>query len=107
MTGRIEEDPVVRPHECGEDAEVHRVAGGEHEAVVAAQPVEERLFELAMEGQRAVHEPAAGEAAAIALDGVDGRPLYPIVAGEAQVVVGPEHDHGPPVVYDGGAGFAG
>ena len=26
MTGRIEEDPVVGPHKCGEDAEVH--AGG-------------------------------------------------------------------------------
>ena len=98
---------VVWADQRGQHAEVDRIAGGEHEAVVAAEPVEQGLLELTVERKGAVHEPAAGEAAAVELDGVDGRSLDPLVAGEAQVVVGPEHDHGPAIVDDRGPRLAG
>ena len=106
VAGRVEEDAVVVPHERGEHPEVHGVAGGEDEAVVAPEPVEQGLLELAVQGKGAVHETAARAARAEALDGLDRRPLHPLVAGETEVVVGAEHHHGLAVVVDDRARLA-
>ena len=47
-----------------------------------------------------------GDARPVALDRVDGRGPHPGVGGEAEVVVGPEHDHRPAAEADRGADLA-
>src|SRR5437763_592745 len=103
---RTERGPIRKPpHDASDLENVPMTRSGW--MVVSAQPVEKGLLELAVQRERAVHEAAAGDAAAVALDGVHRSLLDPVVAGEAQVVVGPQHDHRPPVVDDRGARFAG
>ena len=76
----------------GDQAEVGVVAGGEDEAVFLAEKLGEGGLELLVQVERAVQEPAAGAAGAVAVQGAGGRLEHLGVVGQAEVVVGPEHD---------------
>jgi hypothetical protein len=73
------------------------VAGREHQHVLGAHPVGELELELEMERRRAVEEAGAGEARAVVLERVARGGLHPLVAREAEIVVGAEHDRGLPL----------
>jgi hypothetical protein len=64
----------------------------EDERPLGAHPLRELLFELEVQPGGPVEQPRAGEAGPVALECV-ARPLHHRrVLGEAEVVVGPEHD---------------
>ena len=89
----VNEGGVPRADEGRDHTQVDRVPGREHQAGLGPEPVAQLLLQLVVEGKGAVHQPAAGAPGAVLLDGVHRRPLHPLVARQAQVVVGPEHDH--------------
>ena len=101
VPGDVDEGGVLWPDERRDDTEVDGVASREHQPRLGPQPVAQLGLELVVNGEGAVHQPAAGAPRAVLLDGVDRRPLHSVVTGEAQVVVGPEHDHRAPLVDDG------
>ncbi len=76
----------------GDGAEVGLVAGGEDQRRLRVEEVGDLGFELEVDGGGAVHEPRAGHGRAVLLDGVAGGGDDAGVAGQPQVVVGPEHD---------------
>ena len=61
-------------------------------AASVPDPVGELGLELEVQVDRAVQEARAGQPGAVAVDGVERRLLDPLVAGQAEVVVGAEHD---------------
>ena len=98
VAGGIQKDGVVGLDQRGQQAHVGQVSGREHQGGLGAHPVGQLVLELAVQRQGAVHQAAAGTAGPVPLDGLDGRPLDPFVAGQSEVVVGSEHDDRPPVV---------
>jgi hypothetical protein len=75
-----------------ERAEVGLLAGREDDRVVGAHPVGELLLELEVQAGRAVEQARPGQAGPVAGQGV-ARALHdPLVGGQAEVVVGAEHD---------------
>ena len=87
--------------------DVGLVAGGEDERRLGAHPVGELLLELDVERDRAVEQAGAGERRAVGVEGIPGRPLDPLVAGQAEVVVGAEHDRLPALHLDDRPGLRG
>ena len=88
-------------------AEVCLVAGREDDRVLGPHPLGELPLQLDVQRSRAVQQARAGDAGAVGLQRVAGRPLHPLVAGQAEVVVGAEHDRLASLHLDHRAGLGG
>ena len=73
----VEVDRLAPADQAGDEAEVGRVAGGEDQAGLLAQELGQRAFELLVQVERAVQEPAAGAARAVPRRGPGWRPRGP------------------------------
>jgi hypothetical protein len=76
-----------------EAADVRLVSGGEDQRVLGPHPVRDLALQVDVQRRRAVHEAGPRQRGAVVLQRVAGRLLDPRVAGQAEVVVGAEHDH--------------
>ena len=95
----IQDHIVASAHQGGDDAQIGLEARGEgHDRLLAEEPGQ-LLFQLQMHGQRAVQKPGAGAARAEVLQSPDAGLHHFGAAGEAQIVVGPQHDP-PPALHD-------
>ena len=93
------------PRIVPERAHVGLVAGGEDDRAVGPHPVGDLLLELEVQRRRAVEQARAGQAGAVALQGVAGALHDALVAREAEVVVGAQHDpRGALHLHDGARG---
>ena len=92
MVARVGDHRVAGPEDRPERAQVGLVAGGEHERRVGPQPFGELALELQVQIERAVEKSRAGDAGAVPVERVEGALLDALVAGQAEVVVRPEHD---------------
>ena len=91
MVGRVDHHGVAGPQDRADAAQVRLVPGGEHDGVLGAHPFRQLALELQVRPDGPVEQPRAGEARPVALQRVARALLDPLVAGEPQVVVGPEH----------------
>ena len=92
MVARVDDNRVARPEQRAERADVRLVAGGEHERVLRLHPLGELALELEVQGDRAVEQARPREPGAVAVQRVLRAPQHALVAGEAEVVVRPQHD---------------
>ena len=88
----VEVDHLAAADEPGDQAEVGGVAGREDEAGFLAQELGQGVLELLVQVERAVQEPAAGAARAVAAEGPAGGLEHLRMVGQAEVVVRPQHD---------------
>ena len=72
--------------------DVGLVAGREDDRLLGPHPLRQLALEVQVQVERAVEQPRAGQPGAVAVEGVTGRLPDPRVGGEAEVVVGAEHD---------------
>ena len=91
VVARVRDDRVAGLEDGAEAAQVGLVAGREHEGRLRVHPLGELLLELEMEQRRAVQESRAGHPGAVPVQGVVRGADDPLVAGQAEVVVGAEH----------------
>jgi len=88
------DDHVITLADDGRDrADVGLVAGREDQRGLLVHKAGQPPVKLQVQLQRAVQEAGAGHAGAVAVDGFLGRLAQLGVSGQAQVVVGPDHDH--------------
>ena len=87
----VADDEVIAGEKLRDDAGVHREAGGEAQGFVLAHEGGELFLQLDVDVQGAVQETGAGAAGTILLEGLDARLDDALVAGEAGVGVGTEH----------------
>ncbi len=92
MVGGVGDHRVARPQQRAQRADVRLVAGREDDRVLGAHPLGELALEVEVQVDRAVEQPRAGEAGAVALERVARALDHPRVAGQPEVVVGAEHD---------------
>ena len=92
MVPVVADDEVVTGEKLRDDAGIHREAGGEAQGFVLAHECGELLFELDMDVQGAVQETGAGAAGTVLFEGLDARLDDAVVAGEACIGVGTEHE---------------
>ena len=78
------------------------MAGGEDHRGLGSHPVGDLALQLGVEGDRAVKQARAGQARPVLLEGVARALEDALVPGEAEVVVGPEHDPLGPLHFDHG-----
>ncbi len=83
---------VADAEDRAERAEVGLVAGREHERVLAAHPLGDLRLQFEVQRRGAVQRARAGEAGAVAVQRVLRAGEHALVAGEAEVVVGAQHD---------------
>ncbi len=88
----VEEHHVLAAHQAGNQPHVGVVAGGEDDAVFLAEEFGQRRFELKVEVEGPVQEPAPGTARPIALQRVPGCFQDLGVVGKSEIIVGPQHD---------------
>jgi hypothetical protein len=88
----VEEDHIAAADEPRNDAQIRLVARREDEARFLAEELRQLGFELLMEIQRAVQEPAPRAPRAVALQRAPSRPQHFRMMREPQVVVGAHHD---------------
>ena len=88
----VQVDHVAPLDQAGDRAQIDLEAGGEGDGRRLAHEVGELFFQLFVDDQRAVEEPAPAATGAEASDGLDGGFLDLGVVGQAQVVVAAEHD---------------
>ena len=92
MVAGVGDHGVTRPQDRAERPDVRLMAGGEHQRRLAAEPFGQLAFELQVQIGRAVQEARARQPGPVAAQCVECAAVHPLVAGQAQVVVGPEHD---------------
>src|SRR5215218_9631805 len=92
VVARVGHDGVAGGEDRAERARDGLVAGGEHDGVVGAHPLRELALELQVQRGGAVEQARAGQAGAEALERLAGARDDALVAGQAEVVVGAEHD---------------
>ena len=85
-------DRVAGGEDRAERADVRLVAGGEDERVLGPHPLRDLALELEVQLERAVEQPRAGQAGAVALQRVAGARHDARVGGQPEVVVRAEHD---------------
>ena len=107
MVAGVADHRVAGLEDRPDRAQVRLVAGGEDDRVLGPHPLGELALELDVQRRRAVQKPRARDAGAVGLQGVAGRLLDPLVAGQAEVVVGAEHDRLAPLHLDHRAGLRG
>ena len=83
---------VADAEDRAERAEVGLMPGREHERVLAAHPLGDLRLQFEVQRRRAVQRARAGEAGAVAVQRILRARDYALVAGEAEVVVGAQHD---------------
>ena len=83
---------VVASHQRGDDAHVGLEAGAEGDHAGLTQELGQRVLQIQMHLQRAVEEPGAGAAGAVLLQCLDARLHHHRIGGQAQIVVGAQHD---------------
>ena len=88
----VEEHHVPPTHQPRDQAEVGVVPGGEDDAVFFAEEVRQSGFELDVEIERAVEEPATGAAGPVRPEGARRGFQDFRMVGQAEVVVRPQHD---------------
>ena len=88
----VDDHRVGGAEQRAERADVGLVAGGEDDRVVGAHPLGQLALELQVQGGGAVEQARAGEAGAVAVQRVLGARHHALVGGQAEVVVGAEHD---------------
>ena len=93
MVQAVGDDGVLGPEQRLEDAAVGVEGGGEQDRVLKAEIVGDGAFQLLVDLQRAADEAHRGRARPPLLLGRDARLRHPLVAGEAEVVVGAEIQH--------------
>ncbi len=88
----VDDDGVGGAEQRPEHAEVRLVAGREDERVLRAHPVGDLALEFQVQRDRAVEQARARQARPEALQRVLCALHDPLVAGQAEIVVGAEHD---------------
>ena len=83
---------VARPQQGAEGADVGLMAGGEDQRRLGLVPAGDLGLELEVQVERAVEEARAGQAGAVAVEGVARTRDDPLVLGQPEVVVAAEHD---------------
>jgi hypothetical protein len=91
----VEVDGVSLSDQAGDRAQVDLESGGEHDGRVLADELRQAPLELDVQVERPIQEAAAGAAGAVLADRGDGRLLHPGVVGQAEVVVGAQHEQPP------------
>jgi hypothetical protein len=92
VVGRVNDNCVLRAQYRPQSADVRLMAGREHERVVASHPLGELALELEVKRGGPVEQPRPGQAGAVAGERVARSLYHALVAGQAEVVVGGEHD---------------
>ncbi len=92
MVGRVDDHRVAGAEQRAERADVGLVAGGEDDRVVGVHPLGQLALELEVQRGGAVQQARTGQPRAIAVQRVLGALHHTLVAGQAKVVVGGEHD---------------
>ena len=92
MVARVDDHRVGGSEDRAQHAEVGLMAGGEHERVLGVHPLRDLPLEVEVQRDRPVQQARARQAGAVAVQGVLGTAHHALVAGEAEVVVGAEHD---------------
>ncbi len=92
VIGRVHDHGVLCVEQRSERADVCLVAGGEDDRVVGLHPFGELALELEVQWRGAVQQARACKSCAVAGERVARALHHPLVAGQAQVVVGGEHD---------------
>ena len=88
----VADDVVVAAHQRGDDAHIGLESGPEGDDAGLAQELGQRVLQLQMHLQRAVEEAGAGAAGAVPLQRLDAGLHHHGVGGQAQIVVGAQHD---------------
>ncbi len=83
---------VAHAEDRAERAKVGLVPGGEHQRVLAAHPLGDLRLQFEVQRRRPVQRAAAGEAGAVAVQGILRALEHALVAGQPEVVVGAQHD---------------
>ena len=91
---------VARLEDRADAPDVGLVAGRVDDRVLLAHPLRQLALELEVQWSGPVQQARSGDAGAERLEGVAGPLLDPLVAGQAQVVVGAEHDRLAPLHLD-------
>ena len=91
VVGGVGDHRVAGRQQRAERADVGLVAGGEDDRLLGAHPLRQLALELEVQLDRAVQQPRAGQARAVALERVARAGDHALVAGQAEVVVGAEH----------------
>ena len=87
------QDHIVAPaHQGGDDPKIRLEARGEGHHRLLAEELGELRLQFQVHGQGAVQKPGAGAARAEFFESADARLHHLRAAGEAQVVVGAQHD---------------
>ncbi len=97
MVGLVHNRHGASVHQGGDDAQVGLVACGEHQRGLHAQELRDLVLQPLVQVGGAVEEAGAGEGSAVLVDGVAGRLEDAGVTGQAEVVVGAQHDDAPAV----------
>ena len=92
VVARVGHDGVARPQQRAEGADVGLVAGGEDQRRLGPVPAGDLGLELEVQVERAIEEARAGQAGAVAVEGVARTRDDPLVFGQPEVVVASEHD---------------
>ena len=100
VVGGVADHRVAGAEDRADAADVGLVAGGEDDRLLGLHPLGELALELEVKRGGAVEQPRAGEPGAVGLERVAGGLLDPRVAGQAEVVVGAEHDRLAPLHLD-------
>ena len=92
MVFTVADHVVVHAHDGGDDAEVGLEAGGEGDDHFLVQELRQLRLELQVHFQRAVEIAGPGAAGAVLLKGVNAGLDDLRIRGQAEIVVGAEHD---------------
>ncbi len=92
VVGGVDDHGVARAEQRAERAHVCLMACCEHDRVIGIHPLRQLALELQMKRRGAVEQARAGQAGAIAVQRILGALHHTLVGGEAEVVVGGEHD---------------
>ena len=88
----VDDHRVAGREDRAERADVGLVAGREDDRVLGVHPLRDLALEVEVQRDRAVEQARAGQAGAVAVQRVLRAPQHALVAGQAEVVVGAQHD---------------
>jgi hypothetical protein len=96
----VDQDDIFRPAERADERQVRLVTGTEDDRVTLAEPRGQLTLQILVESQCAVGRPRSGRAGAVLDHGLAGRRDDLGMQREAEVIVRPEHQRGPPLDDD-------
>jgi hypothetical protein len=99
----VGEDDVVAAEDGGHGGHVGLESGGAGERRLAVEELGQARLQLLVQGQRSVQQAAPRAGGPETTDGLERSLLHPRVTGEAEVVVGADHDHPAALDVDLGA----